>query len=233
MSANLENLAGATGLEKESVFIVIPKKVNAKAYSNYPIIVLISHAIKIMLQVLQDRFQQYMNWELPDIRTEFRKCRGIRDQIANISWIIEKARKFQKITCFCFTDFTKAFDCVDHNKLWKILKEMGIPDHLTCRLQNLYAGQEATVRTRYITTDWFKIGKGVCQGCILSPCLFNFCAEYIIQNARLDEPQDGIKISGRNFNSLRYAEDTTLMSESEEKLKSLLMKVKEESKKAG
>ena len=167
MSANLENLAGATGLEKESVFIVIPKKVNAKAYSNYPIIVLISHAIKIMLQVLQDRFQQYMNWELPDIRTEFRKCRGIRDQIANISWIIEKARKFQKITCFCFTDFTKAFDCVDHNKLWKIHKEMGIPDYLTCLLRNLYAGQEATVTTVHGTTDWLQIGKGVPQGCHL------------------------------------------------------------------
>ena len=233
MSANLENLAGATGLEKRSVFIVIPKKVNAKAYSNYPIIVFISHAIKIMLKVLQDRFQQHMNWELPDIQTEFRKGRGIRDQVANICWTIEKAREFQKITCFCFADFAKAFDCVDHNKLWKILKEMGIPDHLTCLLQNLYAGQEATVRTRYVTTDWFKIGKGVCQGCILSPCLFNFCAEYIIQNARLDEPQDGIMISGRNFNSLRYAENTTLMSESEKKLKSLLMQVKEESEKAG
>ena len=232
MSADLENLAGATGLEKGSIFTVNPKKVNAKAYSNYPIIVLISHAIKSMLKVLQDKFQQYMNWELPDIQTEFRKGGGIRDHIANICWIIEKAREFQKITCFCFTDFTKAFYCVDHNKLWKILKEMGKPHHFTCLLWNLYAGQEAIIRTRYVTTDWFKIRKGVCQGCILSPCLFNFCAEYIIQNARLDEPQDRIKISGRNFNSLKYAEDTTLMSESEEKLKSLLKKVKEESEKA-
>ena len=180
MSANLENLAGATGLEKESVFIVIPKKVNAKAYSNYPIIVLISHAIKIMLQVLQDRFQQYMNWELPDIRTEFRKCRGIRDQIVTIHWIIEKAREFKKNIYFCFIDYTKAFDCVDHNKLWKILKEMGKPDYLTCLLRNLYAGQEATARTGHGTTDWFQIGKGAHQGCILSPCLFNLNAEYIM-----------------------------------------------------
>ena len=151
----------------------------------------------------QLRLQQYMNWELPDIQTEFRKGRGIRDQVANICWTIEKAREFQKITCFCFADFAKAFDCVDHNKLWKILKEMGIPDHLTCLLQNLYAGQEATVRTRYVTTDWFKIGKAVCQGCILSPCLFNLHAEDIMWNARLDEAEAGIKIVGRNVNSLR------------------------------
>ena len=174
-----------------------------------------------------------MDHQFPDAQVGFRKVKGTRNQIANNYWIIEKAREFQKKIYFCFIDYAKSFDCVDHNKLWKILKEMGIPDHLTCLLQNLYAGQEATVRTRYVTTDWFKIGKGVCQGCILSPCLFNFCAEYIIQNARLDEPQDGIKISGRNFNSLRYAENTTLMSESEKKLKSLLMQVKEESEKAG
>ena len=129
---------------------------------------------------------------------------------------------------FCFTDYAKAFDCVDHNKLWKILKEMGIPDHLTCLLRNLYAGQEATVRTGHGTTDWFQIGKGVHQGYILSPCLFNLYAEYIMQNARLDEAQTGIKITGKNINNLRYADDTILMSESEEELKSLLMRVKEE-----
>ena len=174
-----------------------------------------------------------MNCELPDIQAGFRKGRGTRDHIANIRWIIKKAREFQKNIYFCFIDYTKAFDCVDHNKLWKILKEMRIPDHLTCLLRNLYAGQEATVRTGHGTTDWFQIGKGVCQGCILSPCLFNLYAEYIMQNTRLDEAQAGIKIAGRNINNLRYADDTSLMAESEEELKSLLMKVKEESEKAG
>ena len=127
----------------------------------------------------------------------------------------------------------KAFDCVDHNKLWKILKKMGIPDHLTCLLKSLYAGQVATVRTARGKTDWFQIGKGVCQGCILSPCLFNFYAEYIMRNAGLEETQAGIKIARRNINNLRYADDTTIMAESEEELKSLLMKVKEESEKVG
>ena len=151
----------------------------------------------------------------------------------NIHWIIEKARKFQKNIYLCFIDYAKAFDCVDHNQLWKILKEMGIPDHLTCLLRNLYAGQEATVRTGHGTTDWFQIGKGVCQGCLLSLCLFNFYAEYIMRNAGLEEAQAGSKIAGGNFNNLRYADDTTLMAESEKELKSLLMKVKEESEKVG
>ena len=151
-----------------------------------------------------------MNRELPDVQAGFRKGRGTRDQIANIRWIIEKAREFQKDIYFWFIDYAKAFDCVDHNKLWKILKEMGIPDHLICLLRNLYAGQEATVRTGHGTTDWFQIGKGVCQGCILSPYLFNFCAEYITRNAGLEEAQTGIKIDGRNTNNLRYADDTTL-----------------------
>ena len=130
-----------------------------------------------------------MNQELPDVQAGFRKGRRIRDQIANIRWIIEKAREFQKNIYFCFLDYTKAFNCVDHNKLWKILQEMGIPDQLTCLLKNLYAGQEATVRTGHGLMDWFQIGKGVCQGCILSPCLFNLYAEYIIWHARLDEAQ--------------------------------------------
>ena len=144
-------------------------------------------------------------------------------------YIIEKARQFQKNMYFCFIDYTKAFDCVDHNNLWKILQEMGIPDHLTCPLRNLYAGQEAKVRAGHETTDWFQIGKGVRQGCILSPCLFNFYAEYIMRNTELEETQAGIKIAGRNINNLRYAADTILMAESEEELKRLLMKVKEES----
>ena len=173
-----------------------------------------------------------MNHELLDVQPGFRKGRRTRDQIANICWIIEKAKEFQKNICFCFIDYAKAFDCVDQNKLWKILEEMGIPDHLTCLLRNLYAGQKATVRTGHGTTDWFQIGKGVRQDCILSPCLFNLYAEYIMQNARLEEAQAGIKIAGRNINNLRYADDTTLMAASEE-VKSLLMKVKEQSEKVG
>ena len=141
----------------------------------------------------------------------------------SIHWIVEKAREFQKNIYFCFIDYAKAFDCVDHNKLWKTLKEMGIPEHLTCLLRNLYAGQEATVRTVNRATDWFQIRKGVHQGCILSPCLFNLYAEYIMKNAGLNEAQAGIKIVRRNINNLRYADDTTLMAESEEELKSLLM----------
>ena len=174
MPANLENSAVATGLEKWSVFIPIPKKGNAKERWDYHTIALISHASKVMLKILQARLQQSVNREFPGIQAGFRKGRGTRDQIANICWIIEKAKEFQKNIYFCFIDYTKAFDRVDHNKLWKILKEMGIPDHHTCLLQNLYSGQEATVRTGYGTTHWFQIGKGARQGCILSPCLFNF-----------------------------------------------------------
>ena len=143
-----------------------------------------------------------------------------------------KKQEIQENIYFCFIDYAKACDCVDHHKLWNILKEMEIPDHLTCLLRNLYAGQEATVRTGHGTTDCFQIGKGVSQGCILSPCLFNLYAEYLMRNARLDESQAGIKIAGRNINNLRYVDDTTLMAKSEE-LKSLLMKVKEESEKVG
>ena len=181
-----------------------------------------------MLKVLQARLQQYMNHELLDVQAGFRKSRGTRDQIANIHWIIQKAREFQKNIYFCFINYTKAFGCVDHNKLWKILKDVGIPDHLTCLLRNLYAGQEATGRTGH-GTDWFQIGKGVCQGCILSFCLY---AEYIMWNAGLDEAQAGIKTARRNNNNLRYTDDTTFMPESKEELKSLIMKVKEENEKA-
>ena len=186
-----------------------------------------------MLKILQARLQQYVNHEIPDVQAGFRKGRGTRDQIANIRWIIEKAREFQENIYFCFIDYAKAFDCVDHKKLWKILKEMGIPDHHTYLLTNLYAGQEATVRTGHGTTDWFQIEKGVCQGCILSTCLFNFYAEYIMRNAGLNEAQAVIKITRRNINNLTYADDTTLMAESEEELKCLLKKVKKESEKVG
>ena len=215
-----------------------------------------------MLKVFQTSLQHYMNREHPDVQAGFRKGRGTRDQIANIRWIMEKAREFQKNIYFCFIDYTKAFDGVDHSKLWKILKEMGLPDHLTCLLRNLYASQEATARTGHRKMNWFQIGKGVCQGYILSHCLFFFIfyfifklykivlvlpnikmnlpqvshclfklyAEYIMQNAGLDETQAGIKIAGRNINNLRYADDTTFMAESEEELKTLL---KVESEKVG
>ena len=215
MPAHLENSAVATGLEKVS-FHSNPKERQCQR----------------MLKILQARLQQYVMCELPDVQAGFRKGRGTRDQIANIRWIMEKASEFHKNISFCFIDYAKAFDCVDHNKLWKTVKEMGIPDHLTCLLRNLYAGQEARVRTGHGTTDWFQIGKGVRQGCILSPCLFNLYAEYIMLKAGLDEAQAGIKTAGRNINNLRYADDTTLLAESEE-LKSLLMKVKEESEKVG
>ena len=153
---------------KRSVFIPIPKKGNTKECSNYQKTVLLSHASKATLKILQARLQQYMNCEFPDVQAGFRKCKGTRDQIANICRITEKAREFQKNIYFCFIDSAKAFDCVDHNRLWEILKEMGISDHLTCLLKNLYASQEATVRTGHGTTHWSQIGKGVCQGCILS-----------------------------------------------------------------
>ena len=171
MPANLENSAVATALEKVS-FHSNPKG-NSKECSNYHTIALISHASKVMLKILQARLQQYVNRELPDVQAGFRKGRGTRDQISNICWIINKETAFQENIYFCFIDYDKAFDCMDHNKLWKILKEMGIRDQLTWLLKNLYAGQEATVRTGHGITDWFQIGKGVCQGCILSPCFFN------------------------------------------------------------
>ena len=172
---------------KRWIFIQIPKKANAKECLNYHTIVLISHASQVILKIIQAQFQKYMNWELPDVQTGFRKGRGTRDQIANNCWIIEKARKFQKKIYFCFIDYAKSFHLVDHNKLWKILKEMRISDHLTYLLRKLlYAGKVAAVRKGHGTTDWFKIRKGVCQGCVLSPCLFNFYAEYIMWNAGLD-----------------------------------------------
>ena len=214
---------------KRSVFIPIPKKGNDKECSNYGTIPLITHSSEVILKILQGRLQQYVNPELRVVQAGFREGRGTRDQIASFCWITEKAREFQKNIYFCFIDYAKAFDCVDHNKLWKILKELGILGQLTCLLRNLYAGQETTVRTGYGTTNLFQIGKGVHQGYILSPYLFNLYAECIMRNTVLEEAQAGIKIAGRYVNNLRYADFTTLMAESEEELKSLLMKVKEES----
>ena len=199
---------------------------------NYCTIVLISHTNKVMLKILQGRLNS--TWTVNfHVQAGFRKGRGTIDQIATIHWIKEKTREFQKNTYFYFIDYAKAFDCMDHNKLWKILKQMGIPDHLTCILSNLCAGQEATFRTGHGTRDWFQIGKGIHQGCILSPHLFNLYAEYIMKNAGLDEAQAGINNAGRSINNLRYADDTILMAESEEEIKSLLIKVKEESEKVG
>ena len=198
---------------------------------HYCTIALISHASKVMLKILQARPQQYAKWEIPDVQAGFRKGRGIRDQIANICWMLEKARKWpekkkHKTHIFLLHWLCKRL-CVNLSKLWKLFKEIGIPYHFTCLLRNLYVGQEATVKTRHGT-----IGKVVWQNCILSPYLFNFHAEYIIQNAGLDESQPGIKTARRNTNNLRYADETTIMAESEEELKNLLMRVKEETEKA-
>ena len=175
-----------------------------------------------MLKILQAGLQQYLNQELPDVQAGFRKGRGTRDQTAYICWIIEKARELKRKQniYLCIIDYTKAFDCLDHNKLSKILKEVGIPDHLTCLMGNLYASQKATDRTRHGTMDRFKIGKEVCQGCILLPCLFRLYAEYTMQNAGLDESQAEIKIAERN-NNLRYADDIILIAESEEKVETV------------
>ena len=230
MTANIENSAVATDW-KRSLLFRIPKKGNAKECSNYCTIALISYASKVMLKILQPKLQYYVNHELPEVQAGFRKGRRTRDQIVNIRWIIKKAGEFQKN--ICFIDYNKGFDCVDHNKLWKILQEMGTPDHLICLLRNLYAVQEATVRTGHGTTDQFQIGKGVHQGCILSPCLFNLYVEYILQNAGLNETQAGIKIARRNINNLKHAYGTTFMADSEEELKRPLIKVNEESEKVG
>ena len=188
-----------------------------------------------MLKILQVTLQWYMNGELPDVQAGFWRSRGTRDQIANVCWLMKTAGEFQKNIYLGFTGYVKAFDCVNHNKLWKILQKMGIPDHLTltCLLRNLYVGQEATVRPRHRTTYWFKIGKRVWYSCISSPWLFNLYTEYIKLNARLGKSQAGIKIARRNINNFRNADDTTLMAESREELKNLLMKMKEENEKAG
>ena len=193
---------------ERSVFIPIPKKSNAKECSNYHTIALISRASKVILKVLQARLQQYVNQKLPDVQAGFWRGRGTRDEIANIQWIIDKAKQFQKSIYFCFIDYAKDFNCVDHNKLWKILKEVVIPDNLTCLLTNLYAGLDATVRTEHGTTSWFKIGKGVCQCYILLPCLFNFYAEYIMQNTGLDESQ-----TNQDWPREISTSDTILMAE--------------------
>ena len=204
MPANLKNSAVATRLEKV-IFHSSLKKGNASGCSNYRTIALISYASKVMLKIIQVRLQQYMNREIPDVQAGFSKGRGTRNRIANICWIIEKTREFQKNIYFCFIDYNKTSHYVDHSKQRKIQKEMGIPDHLTCLLRNLYSGQETPVRTGHGRKGWFQIWKGIHQGYTLSPCLFNLHAEYIMQNG-LDETQAGIKIAGRNINNLRYSD---------------------------
>ena len=215
-----------------SLIINNPHPNSQEECGNHQTIALISHASKVTLKILHASLQHYVNQELSDIQAGFRKGRGIRDHIARIHWITEKAREFQRDIYLWCINYAKAFDCVDHDKVWKALEEMGIPDHLTCLLRNLCAGQEATVRTLYGTTDCLKIEKGVWQSCLLSPCLFNLYTENIMRNPRLDELKAGIRIGGRNINNLRYVDNTTLLPESEEKLKSLLMRVKEESERA-
>ena len=230
MPAYLENSAVSTGLEKAN-FHSNSEESNAKECSNYRPTVLISHTSKCS-KFSKPGFNTMWTVNFQMFKLGSEKAEE-PDQIANIRWIIEKAKDFHKNIYFCFIDYAKAFDCVYHKRLWKILKEMGIPDHLTCLLRNLYAGQEARIGTGHGTIDWFQIGKGVCKGCILSPCLFNLYAEYIMRNTGLEETQAGIKIAGRNINNIRYADDTTLIAESKEELKSFLMKVKEESEKVG
>ena len=181
---------------KRSVFIPIPKKANAKECSNYCTFAFISQVSEVMLKILQIRFQQYVNCELKGVQAGFRKVRGTRDQIANLHWTNKKAREFQKNIYFCFIDYVKAFDCVDHKKLCKIFKRDGILDHLTWLFRNLYAGQDTTVRSGHGTTDWFQIGKGACQGWVLSLCLFNLYLEYITRNTGLEEAQVESRLSG-------------------------------------
>jgi exonuclease III len=218
---------------KRSVFIPIPKKGDSRECANNRTIALLPHASKVLLKVLQGRLEPYMEREMPAEQAGFRRGRGTRDQIANLRWIMEGTREYQKEIFMCFLDYSKAFDCVDHDKLWIGLRTMGVPEHLILLIKSVYKEQEATVRTAFGNTDWFKIGKGVRQGCILSPYLFNMYSEYIMRKAGLEEEEAGIKIGGIKINNLRYADDTTLMAEGEEDLRRLLRKIKEESLRFG
>lgn len=218
---------------KRSVFIPLPKKGDVRDCNNYRTIALIPHASKVLLKIIQMRLGNVIDRELPDVQAGFRKGRGTRDHIANLRWIIEKANEYQKKLYMCFVDYTKAFDCVEHDKLWKALRVVGVSPHLIRLIRSLYSEQEASVRTRYGDTEWFKIAKGTRQGCILSPFLFNLYAEVIMRKINLDEQNIGVKIGGRTISNLRYADDTTLMAESEKDLKKLILKLKEESEKVG
>ncbi|RWS06003.1 endonuclease-reverse transcriptase-like protein [Dinothrombium tinctorium] len=218
---------------KRSVFIPLPKAGDAKDCSNYRTIALIPHASKVLLKIIQQRLSPIIERELPDVQAGFRRGRGTRNHIANLRWIMEKSREYQKDIYMCFIDYKKAFDCVEHGKLWAALQKLGVPDHLTHLIRSLYKDQEATVRTAYGDTDWLEIGKGVRQGCILSPFLFNLYAEIIMRKIDLEDSEIGVKIGGRNINNLRYADDTTLLSETEDGLRHLIKRTKDESAKFG
>jgi hypothetical protein len=196
---------------KRSIFIPLPKKGDSKDCSNYRTIALIPHACKILLKIMQRRLAPIIEKELPDVQAGFRRGRGTRDHISNLRWIMEKSREYQKDVYMCFIDYKKAFDCVEHDKLWTTLGELGVSAHLVKLIRSLYEDQEATIRTAHGDTDWFRIGKGVRQGCILSPFLFNLYAEKIMRKVELKETEIGVKIGGRNINNLRYADDTTLL----------------------
>ena len=214
---------------KQSVYIPIPKKGDPRECGNNRTIALITHASKVLLKVMQRRIEPYMQRELAAEQAGFRKGRGKRDQIANLRWILEKGREYNKHIYMCFIDYSKAFDCVDHTLLWRALEDMGVPKHLIVLLRNLYCNQEATVRTEAGDTEWFKIGKGVRQGCILSPYLFNLYTETIMRRAEMDSDNEGVRVGGCCINNLRYADDTTLIAESLNGLKNLISTIKAKS----
>ena len=218
---------------RQSVYIPIPKRGDARLCENNRTIALILQASKVLLKIIQKRLEPYIEKELPTEQAGFRKGRGTRDQIANLRWIMEKSREYQKDLYICFIDYSKAFDSVDHAKLWVIMDKMGIPSHITTLIKNLYTGQEAVVRTEAGDTEWFPIGKGVRQGCILSPCLFNLYTEHVMREAEFDVASEGVKLGGRNINNLRYADDTTILAESDDDLRSLLRRIKAISLKYG
>ncbi|CAI9728353.1 Hypothetical predicted protein [Octopus vulgaris] len=218
---------------KRSVFFPIPKKKDTKDCANYRTITLIPHVSEILLKIIQKRLNTTIERELPEVQAGFRKGRGTRDHIANLRWILEKAREYQKKLYMCFIDYSKAFDSIDHDKLWKCLEEMGTPLHHVQLIRSLYQNQEATVWTPYGDTDWFEIGKGTRQGCILSPAAFNMYAEKVMRNAGLEDSSIGERIGGRDINNLRYADDTALLAESGKDLEDLVLLVKKESEKFG
>jgi Reverse transcriptase (RNA-dependent DNA polymerase) len=216
------------------VYIPIPKKGDSRECANNRTIALISHASKVMLKIIQSRMENHMEREMPDVQAGFRKRRGTRDQIANVRWIMERAHEYNQAVYLCFIDYSKAFDCVDHARMWSTLRDMGFPEHLIALLHNLYDNQEATVRTEQGETESFGIGKGVRQGCILSPALFNLYAERVMREAGLDEEaSEGIRIGGRTLNNLRYADDVTLATDKEGDMRTLFLKVQAASEKAG
>ena len=218
---------------KQSIYIPIFKKGNPKLCANYQTIALIPHASKVLLKIIQMRIEKEMEGIMPEEQAGFRKRRGTRDHIANLRWLMETSREYQQEVFLCFIDYSKAFDCVDHNTLWEVLRKMGVRPHLTHLMRNLYLGQEAAVRTEHGNTDWFKVEKGVRQGCILSPYLFNLYAEHVMRKAGVQEWQQGVRIGGRTINNLRYADDTTLVAGSMPDLTDILTKVKAASSKYG